>query len=233
LSGARRRDQLRPLKIHRGYTKSSPGSVLIEMGRTRVICTASVVGTVPPFLRGSGMGWVTAEYGMLPGSTKDRKSRGVDGRATEIQRIIGRSLRAVVDRAALGECSVFVDCDVIEADGGTRTASITGACVALADAFRWMQKEGKIERSPLREMVAAISVGVVGGKMFLDLDYALDSAAEVDMNIVMTESGKLVEVQGTAESKPFDIRTMDKMVSLAGKGIRKLIAIQKKELARS
>lgn len=231
MSPVRRRDQLRPVKIHRNYTRSTPGAVLIEMGRTRVICTAAVGEGVPSFLRGSGTGWVTAEYAMLPGSTRERKPRGQDGRGSEIQRLIGRSLRAVVDRTLLGERTIFVDCDVIEADGGTRAASVTGACVALADALESLKTAGKIQDSPLRELVAAVSVGVIGGKMVLDLDYVLDSSAQVDMNIVMTESGKLVEVQGTAESRPFDLVTMNRLVKLAGRGVRRLIEVQKRVLS--
>ena len=230
MKGRRKRDQLRPVKIHRNYTRNAPGSVLIEMGRTRVICTAMVADGVPVFLRGSSRGWVTAEYSMLPGSTPQRKSRGCDGRATEIQRLIGSSLRAVVDTAALSERTIYVDCDVIEADGGTRSASVTGACVALADALEAMRTDGKIDTFPLRELVAAVSVGIVDGKVTLDLDYALDSTAEVDMNIVMTASGKLIEVQGTAEVEPFDIETMNRMVTLAARGVRKLIGFQKNAL---
>ena len=232
MSRPRRSDQLRPVRIHRNYTKNAPGSVLMEMGRTRVICTATVGDGVPLFLRGTGKGWVTAEYAMLPGSTPQRKPRGPDGRASEIQRLIGRSLRAVVDPTKLEERTVFVDCDVIEADGGTRAASVTGSCVALADALASLRRDGKIEQDPLRELVAAVSVGIVGGKMVLDLDYELDSAAEVDMNIVMTASGRLVEVQGTAESKPFDLATMERLVRLAGRGVRQLIRLQKEVLSR-
>jgi len=231
VSRPRRSDQLRPVRIHRNYTRNAPGSVLIEMGRTRVICTAMVGDGVPLFLRGTGRGWVTAEYAMLPGSTPERKSRGQDGRASEIQRLIGRSLRAVVDTTRLGERTLFVDCDVIEADGGTRTASVTGACVALADAIASLRDAGKVEEDPLRELVAAVSVGVVRGKPVLDLDYALDSVAEVDMNIVMTESGGLVEVQGTAEGAPFDMNTMDHLMQLARRGVRRLIAIQREALS--
>ena len=233
LSPPRRRDQLRPVRIHRGYTKNAPGSVLMEMGRTRVICTASVTDGVPVFLRGKGRGWVTAEYGMLPGSTPQRKNRGRDGRATEIQRLIGRSLRAVVDTEVLRERTIYLDCDVIEADGGTRAASVTGACVALVDALEAMRADGRIESLPMRELVAAVSVGIVDGKMVLDLDYELDSSAEVDMNIVMTASGKLIEVQGTAEIEPFDVETMNRMVTLAARGVRKLIKLQKEALSWS
>ena len=232
--GTRRRsDQLRPVKMRRRYTRNPAGSVLIEVGRTRVLCTASVTDGVPPFLRGSGEGWVTAEYGMLPGSTTERKPRrtvGVDGRSAEIQRLIGRSLRSVVDRRLLGERTIWLDCDVLEADGGTRTASITGACVALADALEWLRNAGKIEGQPLRELVAAVSVAVVDGKPVLDPDYKLDSAAEVDMNVVMTGSGELVEVQGTAERKPFSLPTLEELLALAGRGIQKLVRMQKDAL---
>lgn len=221
------------MKICRHYTANAPGSVLIEMGRTRVICTAMVTDGVPVFLRGSSRGWITAEYGMLPGSTAERKPRTRNGRTAEIQRLIGRSLRAVVDTSVLGERTIYVDCDVIEADGGTRSASITGACVALADALEAMRTDGKIDTFPMRELLAAVSVGIVDGKMHLDLDYELDSTAEVDMNIVMTASGRLIEVQGTAEVEPFDLETMNRLVELAARGVRKLIGFQKDALGWS
>lgn len=205
--------------------------MLIAFGDTRVICTASVEETVPPFLRGKGTGWVTAEYSMLPRSTHTRSaresSRGkVGGRTHEIQRLIGRSLRAVTDLAILGERSVLIDCDVIQADGGTRTASITGAYVALVDAVRGLQQRGLVQQNPIREAVAAVSVGIVGGTPLLDLDYPEDSCADVDMNFVMTSSNRFVEVQGTAESVPFTIQEMDTMRSLAMKGIADLFVFQ-------
>lgn len=224
-------DQLREISITRNYTKHAEGSVLIAFGDTKVICTASVEETVPPFLRGKGTGWVTAEYSMLPRSTHTRSaresSRGkVGGRTHEIQRLIGRSLRAVTDLAMLGERSILIDCDVIQADGGTRTASITGAYVALVDAVRGLQKKGLVSKCPIREAVAAVSVGIVGGTPLLDLDYPEDSSADVDMNFVMTSSNRFVEVQGTAEAVPFTIEEMDAMRSLAIKGIGDLFACQ-------
>lgn len=210
---------------------------MIEFGDTRVICTASVEETVPPFLRGKGSGWVTAEYSMLPRSTHTRSPREsskgkVGGRTHEIQRLIGRSLRAVTDLTLMGERSVIIDCDVIQADGGTRTASITGAYVALVDAMEGLVAKGMIDRTPIREAVAAVSVGVVHGKAILDLNYEEDSAADVDMNYVMTSSDRFVEVQGTAEQIPFTIEEMDIMRSLAMAGIRRLFAIQDEALKR-
>jgi ribonuclease PH len=229
----RKLDELRKLKITRNYIKSAEGSVLIEMGDTKVICTATVENTVPPFLRGKGTGWVTAEYAMLPRSSGQRIQRErskVGGRTHEIQRLIGRSLRSVVDMKALGERSVLIDCDVVQADGGTRTASITGAYVALVDAFRYMKKKGLITTMPIKDHLAAISVGIVGGKPMLDLCYTEDSSAEVDMNLVMTGKGKIVEVQGTAEGEPFSKADLAKLLALGEKGIRMLIKKQKEVL---
>jgi ribonuclease PH len=232
----RSNDVLREVKITRNFNRHAEGSVLIEFGDTRVICTASVEESVPPFLRGKGSGWVTAEYSMLPRATHTRSqresSRGkVGGRTHEIQRLIGRSLRAVMDLTLLGERSILIDCDVLQADGGTRTASITGAYVALVDAVRWLSSRGTISADPIREAVAAVSVGIVGGVPLLDLNYEEDSAAEVDMNIVMTSSNRFVEVQGTAEEKPFTVEEMDKMRSLAMAAIARLFDIQGKALA--
>jgi len=226
----RKFDELRKLKITRNYIKSAEGSVLIEMGDTKVICTATVENSVPPFLRGKGTGWVTAEYSMLPRSSGQRIQRErnkVGGRTHEIQRLIGRSLRSVVDMKALGERSVLIDCDVVQADGGTRTASITGAYVALVDAFRYMKKKGMITTLPIKDHLAAISVGIVKGKPMLDLCYTEDSSAEVDMNLVMTGKGKIVEVQGTAEGEPFSKAELGKMLALGEKGIKTLINRQK------
>jgi len=232
----RRDDAIREVKITRNFNRHAEGSALIEFGDTRVICTASVEESVPPFLRGKGTGWVTAEYSMLPRSTHTRNQREsskgkVGGRTHEIQRLIGRSLRAVMDLTLLGERSILIDCDVLQADGGTRTASITGAYVALVDAVRWLSSRGVISADPIREAVAAISVGIVNGRPILDLNYEEDSAAEVDMNFVMTSSNRFVEVQGTAEEKPFTIEEMDNMRSLAMTAIARLIEIQGKALA--
>ena len=224
---------LRPVKLTRHYTKHAEGSVLIEWGDTRVICTASVEERVPPFLRHTGKGWVTAEYSMLPRSTHTRTGRDSgrgNGRTFEIQRLIGRSLRSVVDLSGFGERTIWIDCDVIQADGGTRTASITGAYVAIMDAFRKLVKDGVIERIPVRDSVAAISVGKVDEKVVLDLDYQEDSRAQVDMNVVMTGSGKFVEVQGTGEEAVFTKEEMDEMLRKAVKGIRELTKIQNKSL---
>ncbi len=222
---------LRQVKITRNFTKHAEGSVLIEFGDTQVICTASIEESVPSFLRGKGTGWVTAEYSMLPRATHTRSSREAakgkqGGRTLEIQRLIGRSLRAVTDLAKLGERSIYIDCDVIQADGGTRTASITGAYVALADALTKLVKDGVLMELPLKEAVAAVSVGIIGGEAILDLDYNEDSSAEVDMNFVMTASNRFVEVQGTAEAEPFTADQMDAMRELAIKGINKLFAVQ-------
>ena len=232
----RRDDAIREVKITRNFNRHAEGSALIEFGDTRVICTASVEESVPPFLRGKGSGWVTAEYSMLPRSTHTRNQREsskgkVGGRTHEIQRLIGRSLRAVMDLTLLGERSILIDCDVLQADGGTRTASITGAYVALVDAVRWLSSRGVISADPIREAVAAISVGIVNGIPILDLNYEEDSAAEVDMNFVMTSSNRFVEVQGTAEENPFTIEEMDNMRSLAMTAIARLIEIQGKALA--
>jgi len=224
-------DQLRPVRITRNFTRHAEGSVLVEFGDTRVICTASVEETVPGFLKGKGQGWVTAEYGMLPRSTGSRMRREAaagkqTGRTQEIQRLIGRSLRAVVDLAALGERQILIDCDVIQADGGTRTASITGAWVALADAIDGLIAVGKLTASPLRDHVAAVSVGIVGGQALLDLDYPEDSGCETDMNVVMTGDGRFIEIQGTAEGVPFSRDEMNHLLDLAGKGIAALISLQ-------
>ncbi|NLM43749.1 MAG: ribonuclease PH [Clostridiales bacterium] len=228
----RRLNQLRPVKITRHYLKHAEGSVLIEMGDTKVICTASVEERVPPFLKGQGKGWVTGEYGMLPRSTEIRKIRDsargkIDGRTMEIQRLIGRALRSVVDLDSLGEITIFIDCDVIQADGGTRTASITGAFVALVDAFNKLRMEGKISKIPLHNFIAAVSVGIKDNVVMLDLNYAEDSTCQVDMNIVMTDTGELVEIQGTAEEKPFSRKEMVQMMEYGEKGIMELIQIQK------
>jgi ribonuclease PH len=233
----RNSEVLRQVCITRNFTKHAEGSVLIEFGDTRVICTASVEESVPPFLRGKGTGWVTAEYSMLPRATHTRSSREAakgkqSGRTLEIQRLIGRSLRAVTDLAALGERSITIDCDVIQADGGTRTASITGAYVALHDALSTLVNKGLIPRIPLREAVAAVSVGIVAGEALLDLNYLEDSAAEVDMNFVMTSSDRFVEVQGTAEAEPFTVEQMDAMRVLATAGIRRLFALQREALGQ-
>lgn len=232
----RRADELRPARIIPGYTKFAPGSVLIETGDTRVLCTASVDDKVPGFLRGTGTGWVTAEYSLLPGSTPERTPREaakgkISGRTSEIQRLIGRALRSVVDFNVLGERTVWIDCDVIQADGGTRTASITGGFVAMCLALLKLKEEGLIERFPVRDYVAATSVGIVDGEVVLDLEYVEDSAAQVDMNVVMTGSGRLVEVQGTGEGATFDRGQLDEMLDLAAAGIRQLIALQKEIIA--
>jgi ribonuclease PH len=226
-------EDLRPVKITRHYLKHAEGSVFIEVGDTKVICSASVEERVPPFLRNTGKGWVTAEYSMLPRSTHTRSPRergGGNGRAFEIQRLIGRSLRSVVDLSAFGERSIWIDCDVIQADGGTRTASITGAYVALVDAFRKMVKNGLIEKVPVKDSVAAVSVGKAEGKILLDLTYEEDSKAEVDMNVVMTGRGKFVEIQGTAEGGVFTKKEMDELIKSAQRGIRILTRIQEKSL---
>jgi len=226
---------LRPVKIIRRYLKYPLGSVLIEMGETKVICTASVEEKVPPFLKGTNQGWLTAEYGMLPGSTPERKVRDVvkgaiNGRSQEIQRLIGRALRAVVDFSKLGERTIWIDADVIQADGGTRTAAITGAFVSLYDALEKLKRDGVIREIPIKEFVAAISVGIVDREILLDLSANEDMRAEVDFNVVMTESGKFVEIQGTAEKIPFTHEQLQSMLDLAKNGIMKLIEIQKKTL---
>ena len=227
--------QLRPVRFHRKYTKHAEGSVLVEMGHTKVLCTASVEEKVPPFLKGKGSGWVTAEYGMLPRATHTRGSREAasgkqSGRTQEIQRLIGRSLRAVIDTVALGERQVSIDCDVLQADGGTRCASITGAMVALADAVGWLRAQGLLKADPLRDFVAAVSVGIVGGKPVLDLDYDEDSGCDTDMNVVMTGAGHFVEVQGTAEGAPFTREQMGSLLDLATSGIAELIRLQREAL---
>ncbi len=232
----RANDALRPVRITRNYTMHAEGSVLIEFGNTKVLCTASVEESVPPFLRGKGEGWVTAEYGMLPRSTHTRMAREAakgkqTGRTQEIQRLIGRSLRAVVDLKALGERQITIDCDVLQADGGTRTASITGACVALHDALQGLVAAGKLPASPLKDWVAAISVGVFEGEAVLDLDYPEDSACDTDMNVVMTGAGGFVEVQGTAEGTPFARSELDSLLALADQGIRQLVTLQKQAVA--
>jgi ribonuclease PH len=232
----RRTDALRPASFERDFTVFAPGSVLVSMGRTRVLCTASIEDRVPPWMRGSGKGWVTAEYSLLPGSTAERVSREAakgkqSGRTQEIQRLIGRSLRSVCDMVALGEMQVTVDCDVLQADGGTRTASICGAYVALHDAFTRLIQKGTLRINPLTEAVAAVSVGVVDGVCVLDLPYEEDSRAEVDMNVVMTSSGRFIEVQGTAEGMPFTKGELDEMLSLAEHGIAQLLDLQTEVLA--
>ena len=231
----RRPDQLREVRIQRGFTRHAEGSVLVCFGDTQVICTASVEERVPGFRKGSGEGWVTAEYGMLPRSTHTRMDREAargkqSGRTQEIQRLIGRSLRAVYDRKLLGERTIQIDCDVIQADGGTRTAGITGAYVALADAVAGLMGRGLLTASPLRDHVAAVSVGVVQGVPVLDLDYLEDSACDTDMNVVMTGSGGFVEVQGTAEGAPFERATLDAMLGLASAGIARLVGLQRDAL---
>jgi len=228
--------QLRSLTITPGYLKTADGSVLIEVGDTKVICTAKLEERVPQFLRNSGKGWITAEYGMLPGSSQVRigreASRGkVGGRTHEIQRLVGRSLRAIADLKRLGEKTIWVDCDVIQADGGTRTASITGAYVALREAVAAWLTKGILSEDPIKDSVAAVSVGIIDGKVLLDLSYEEDSRADVDMNFVMTGSGKFVEVQGTAESVPFTTKQMQRMTEIAQEGIRELLKAQKKVLA--
>ncbi len=226
-------DELRPVRITRGYTEMTPGSVLIEMGKTKVLCTASIDSDVPRWLREKGGGWVTAEYSMLPGSGRERVSRSAQtgGRAKEIQRLIGRALRSVVDMGAMGEISVRLDCDVLQADGGTRTAAITGAWVALHDAFEVARAEGMMNGEPLRDHCAAVSVGIVGGAVLLDLPYEEDVAADVDLNVVMTGSGGLVEVQGTAEGETFSRAQLDEMLDVAGRGIAELVDAQKAAIA--
>ncbi len=226
---ARGFDKIRKVTITRNYIKYPEGSCLIELGNTRVICTASVEEVVPPFLRGTGTGWVTAEYGMLPRSCNTRIPRGKDsGRTYEIQRLVGRSLRSVTQMKDLGERTIWLDCDVIQGDGGTRTAAITGSFVALVDALAKMKKEGKISKIPVRDYVAATSVGILNDTLMLDLCYEEDSKAEVDMNVVMTGSGEFIEIQGTAERNPFSKDKMDKMLDFAKKGIEDLFSIQRK-----
>jgi ribonuclease PH len=228
--------QMRPLNITPRYIKTADGSVLIEMGDTKVICTAKLEARAPQFLRNSGRGWITAEYGMLPGSSQTRigreSARGrVGGRTHEIQRLIGRSLRAIADLKSLGERTIWVDCDVIQADGGTRTASITGAYVALVEAVKNWLNRGVITGDPIKDSVAAVSIGIIDGKVHLDLCYEEDSRADVDMNFVMTGSGKFIEVQGTAENSPFTKKQMDRMAEIAQQGIKELLKAQKKAIA--
>ena len=228
-------ETLRPIAFERPYLKYAEGSVLVKFGDTHVICSASIEETVPPFLRGSGKGWVTAEYAMLPRATNTRTRREStgkkpSGRSMEIQRLIGRSLRSVMDMTLLGERTIWMDCDVIQADGGTRTACITGGCVALYDALKTLQGFGVIGELPMKSMVAAISIGMVRGEVLLDLNYQEDSSAEVDLNLVMTETGKLVEIQGTAEGDPFSRKDLDTMIALGEKGIVRLIQLQKETL---
>ena len=228
--------ELRPVRIQRKFTRHAEGSVLVEFGDTRVLCTASVEERVPPFLKDSGRGWVTAEYGMLPRATNTRSEREAargkqSGRTQEIQRLIGRALRAVTDLAALGQRTIQIDCDVLQADGGTRCASITGSMVALADALAWLRGRKVLAADPLRDFVAAVSVGIVNGEPVLDLDYAEDSGCDTDMNVVMTGRGGIVEVQGTAEREPFTREQMDRLMALAASGIRQLIELQRNALA--
>jgi len=231
----RKADQLRPITFQRQFTRYAEGSVLICCGETKVLCNASVEERVPPFMRGQGRGWVTAEYSMLPRATHTRSMREaakgkISGRTQEIQRLIGRSLRAVTDLGAIGEITVQIDCDVLQADGGTRTASITGAYVALYDALNGLVHQGKLKELPLKDSVAAISVGIVGTKPLLDLNYGEDSNAEVDMNFVITGSGKFVEVQGTAEEEPFSLEELDALRNLALKGCSQLTELQQQAL---
>jgi ribonuclease PH len=231
----RRDDELRSIRIMRNYIKPAEGSALIEVGDTKVICTASIEDRVPPFLKDQNRGWITGEYAMLPRSTHSRSIREsamgrVGGRTHEIQRLIGRAMRSIVDLEALGERTIWLDCDVIQADGGTRTASITGAFVALKDAVHYALDNKLINKQPIKDYVAAVSAGIVESEPRLDLSYAEDSAAEVDMNIVMTGSGKFIEVQGTAETEPFSREHLDELLDLAGSGIKEIIEVQKKVL---
>ena len=229
-------NQIRPVSFTRNYTMHAEGSVLVEFGNTKVLCTATVEAGVPRFMKGQGKGWITAEYGMLPRSTHSRCGREAakgkqGGRTMEIQRLIARSLRAAVDLAALGENTITIDCDVIQADGGTRTASISGACVALVDALTHMRTKGMINANPLKHMIAAISVGIYNGEAITDLEYIEDSEAETDMNVIMTETGKFIEVQGTAEGEPFAYEELTDLLELAKHSIREIIDIQKQALA--
>jgi len=230
-------DQIRPVRLVRNFIKHAEGSCLIEQGDTRVICTASIEESVPSWLRDSGTGWLTAEYGMLPRAThtrsvRERKRGQPDARSLEIQRLIGRSLRAVLDLRALGERSIYIDCDVIQADGGTRTAAITGAYVALVDALRYLQKENVVKNLPVSDYVAAVSVGIVSGNELLDLNYQEDSLAAVDLNVVMTGRGRLVEIQGTAEGLPFSREQLNRLLDLATRGIQELVARQREVLEK-
>lgn len=234
----RQNNQLRPIRFTRHFTKHAEGSVLVEFGETKVICTATVAQGVPPFLKDMKKGWITAEYGMLPRSTHDRMARESargkqTGRTQEIQRLIARSLRAVIDLNILGEYTITVDCDVIQADGGTRTASITGGCVAVVDAIQHLIKTGKIKNDPIKQLVASVSVGLYHGKAVLDLDYLEDSTAETDMNLVMTEHGGFIEIQGTAENgHSFEQGQLDEMIALGRQGIQELAAMQREVLGR-
>lgn len=235
MRNGRPQNELRPINITRNYIKHAEGSVLVEFGDTKVICTASVIHGVPRFLKGSGQGWLTAEYGMLPRSTGDRMDREATrgrqgGRTLEIQRLIGRSLRSAVDLKAIKENTITIDCDVIQADGGTRTASITGACVALYDALQAMKKKGLISTDPFRQLVASVSVGMYRNSPILDLNFIEDSNADTDMNVVMTEEGEFIEIQGTAEGKPFVQSDLLSMLEIAQKGIEKIFEIQKRAL---
>ena len=228
-------NRLRPVSLERHFTKHAAGSVLIKQGNTWVLCTACIEEKVPPFMRNSGKGWVTAEYSMLPSSTVDRKEREIkkgkpDARGTEIGRLIGRALRAAVDMDKLGERTITIDCDVLQADGGTRCASITGGMVALIDALNKLVAEGKLDRSPIKHFIAAVSVGICNGEPTLDLDYLHDSTAEVDLNVVMTDDNRFVEIQGTAEHNPFTEAQLDALKTLAQQGIKELVRIQKKAL---
>ena len=229
-------NQLRPIQVTRNFTNHAEGSVLIEVGETRVLCTASVESGVPRFLKGKNQGWLTAEYGMLPRATHTRNNREAargkqSGRTQEIQRLIGRSLRAAVDLGLLGENTITIDCDVLQADGGTRTASITGACIALVEALNSMVRKGTVKTNPLKHMIAAISVGIYQGTPVLDLDYAEDSSAETDMNIVMNEDKGIIELQGTAEDGAFNAEELNEMMQLAHQGISEIIEIQKSALS--
>ena len=231
----RNNEQIRPVKIIRNYLKHAEGSVLIEMGDTKVICTASVDDKVPPFIKGTGKGWITSEYGMLPRSTEVRKPREsargrIDGRTMEIQRLIGRALRSIVNLEKLGEITIYIDCDVIQADGGTRTASITGSYVALVDALYKLVQQERLKEMPLNGYIAAVSVGIKDGEAILDLNYSEDSTCQVDMNLVMTDRGEFIEIQGTGEESPFNKTQLREMMELAEKGIQELIEIQKQSL---
>ncbi len=231
----RKAEELRAVRLTRGYTRHAEGSVLVEFGDTKVLCTVSVLASVPSFLRDKGRGWVTAEYGMLPRATHTRGEREAargrqSGRTQEIQRLIGRALRAVIDLPALGAHTLQVDCDVLQADGGTRTAAITGAFVAVHDALGWMRGKGMIAALPVKDFVAAVSVGVCGGEALLDLDYLEDSSCQTDMNVVMTGAGRYVEVQGTAEGEPFARAELDQLLALAGRGVSDLVALQRRAL---
>ncbi len=228
----RRAGELRPIAIERGFTKTPPGSVLVAFGDTRVLCTAMIEEEVPHFLKETSQGWLPAEYAMLPGSTPARKRRGADGRATEIKRLIGRSLRAAVDLEAIGPRTIYIDCDVLQADGGTRAAAVTGAYIALVDALRWMRRNKLIRKLPALTPVAGTSVGIVGGRAVLDLPYAEDHRAEVDFNVVMTADGRFIEVQGTAEREPFDHAQLLRLLKLARSGIRRIIDLQTKALKK-